>query len=295
MNERLTELFNLFNKRIKHKSENLKKVHKGRIEGYYDYVKSYTINDVLSKLQHNGILEKVLSHKDKCEINDYIKKLNNAKHSLIILLNEFEKRYPNWDEDRDQNDFSNSADNWIYMDKTFYNKLERTSIIVSDIQNEENDIITKIATRVLKNNSNYKNKVPIEVSYLDCKYLSDSDKYYNELKNITIETFPKITAYNPTNGILSFKLKLDSNKDFERIRKMYLFKYIANAKMLNKLIKETRNKAIRINDFEVLVDKTNKDKIIKMSDLLIDIVLDFETSIAKLDKRSVGSKSFSFF
>lgn len=297
MNERLIELVNLINKKSKQShSKNLKKVHKSRIEELFFSLREYDKNDFIYKLIQNGIPEDALSDIDKKEINEYVENMNKAKHNHEAIMNEFIKMYPDWDEDYNPNEYySNDKNNWIYIDKRIYDKMTASNLAILKLEISDKKLIQKIKNRILKINDEYKNKEPIDSDYLYKECLNDNDEHYKYLKTVTIRTFPKITIITSNFKFVTFKLNIDSDKEFERIRKMYLINYIAKAKELIQLRKEVLKSAIEIDEYEVLIDKSKKNKIISLYDSLLTICVDFNESIAKLDKRSKDASSFSFY
>lgn len=297
MNERLIELVNLINKKYKQShSKNLKKVHKSRIEELFFSLREYDKNDFIYKLIQNGIPEDALSDIDKKEINEYVENMNKAKHNHEAIMNEFIKMYPDWDEDYNPNEYySNDKNNWMYIDKRIYDKMAASNLAILKLEISDKKLIQKIKNRILKINDEYKNKEPIDSDYLYKECLNNNDEHYKYLKTVTIGTFPKITIITSNFKFVTFKLNIDSDKEFERIRKIYLINYIAKAKELIQLRKEVLKSAIKIDEYEVLIDKSKKNKIISLYDSLLTICVDFNESIAKLDKRSKDASSFSFY
>lgn len=297
MNERLIELVNLISKKSKQSdSKNLKKIHKSRIEELFFSLGEYDKNDFIDKLIQNGIPEKALSDTDRKEINEYVENINKAKHNHELIMNEFRKMYPDWDEYYNPNEYySNDKNNWMYIDKKIYDKMSASDLAILKLEMSDKKLIQKIKNRILKNNDEYKNKEPIDSDYLYKECLTNNDEYYKYLKTVTIRTFPKITIITSNFKFTTFKLNIDSDKEFERIRKMYLVNYISKAKELIQLRKEVLKSAIEVDEYEVLIDKSKKNKIISLSDSLINICNDFNESIAKLDKRSKDASSFSFY
>lgn len=296
MTERLLELFNLFNKKTKHKSQNLKKVHKGRIEEIFYDAKPYERGILIAILKNNGVLEKSLSDIDIKEIDEYTRKYNNAVKELKHILNEFLKLYPDWDEDYNKNNYYKDNDEcWLYMDKNLFTRMENASFNVYNIGLEEKNIVEKIKSRVSKSNKDLKNKVVIDNHSLYFDFLGKDDSFYNLVKNVTVDTFPRITMVTDELRLSTFKLNLDSNKEFEKIKKIYLIKYAAKAKEMIDVKNKALKTAISIDEFDSLVDKAYKDKIDKLNSEIYHIKQDFVDSIAMLDKRAKQGASFSIY